>query len=409
MVGQENVSLSRRPVKAYLIPGAKGTDERSHAVWISQTEVRMVRQLQNTIQCIRTRRTRLENLILLALRCLVLLALALVFCRPFLNSTVLPTELPRASIAVIAVDRSASMRRENLASEAIKAAEQAIRSLKTDDELAAELVQLGTRLEQHLSGLELKNLLSGDQDDKNAILVVHSGAGGTESADWAAMLLRMYRRWAEARNFQTEVLDFQPAEEAGLRSATIAVNGDFAFGYLKTEVGVHRLVRISPFDQAKRRHTSFASVFVYPEIDDEVAILQRRIERRSDAATLTPLVGVDGVRAMQDVLESVHVDQSVLRYIADLVDASRHTPQLELGASPRGSLAVLKMTRAVAAIEGRSFVVPDDVKSVAVAALAHRVIAAPDLWVQRVAASDIIEGLVAQVPAPAPVDVVAGG
>ncbi len=118
----------------------------------------------------------------------------------------------------------------------------------------------------------MKNLLSGEQDDKNAIVTVHSGAGGTESADWAAMLLRMYSRWAENRGFRMEVLDFQAAEEAGVRSATFSVNGDYAFGYLKTEAGVHRLVRISPFDANKRRHTSFASVFVYPDIDETIEV-----------------------------------------------------------------------------------------------------------------------------------------
>ncbi|MCH8882851.1 MAG: peptide chain release factor 2 [SAR324 cluster bacterium] len=141
-----------------------------------------------------------------------------------------------------------------------------------DSALQAELEGLGCRLESHVSSLELKNLLSGEQDDKNAIVTVHSGAGGTESADWAAMLLRMYSRWAENRGFRMEVLDYQAAEEAGVRSATFSVNGDYAFGYLKTEAGVHRLVRISPFDANKRRHTSFASVFVYPDIDETIEV-----------------------------------------------------------------------------------------------------------------------------------------
>ncbi|MCZ6553846.1 MAG: PCRF domain-containing protein, partial [SAR324 cluster bacterium] len=141
-----------------------------------------------------------------------------------------------------------------------------------DSALQTELEGLGCRLESHVSSLELKNLLSGEQDDKNAIVTVHSGAGGTESADWAAMLLRMYSRWAENRGFRMEVLDYQAAEEAGVRSATFSVNGDYAFGYLKTEAGVHRLVRISPFDANKRRHTSFASVFVYPDIDETIEV-----------------------------------------------------------------------------------------------------------------------------------------
>ena len=151
-----------------------------------------------------------------------------------------------------------------------------------DPELEAELAGLGERIEAHLTTLELRNLLSGEQDEKNAIVQIHSGAGGTESADWAAMLLRMYRRWAEERGYQVEILDSQPAEEAGIRSVTFSVNGEYAFGYLKTEGGVHRLVRISPFDAAKRRHTSFASVFVYPDIEDDVAIEINEADLRID-------------------------------------------------------------------------------------------------------------------------------
>ena len=141
-----------------------------------------------------------------------------------------------------------------------------------DEDLLAELKDLGVKLEQSLSSLEMRNLLSREEDGKSAIVTIHSGAGGTESGDWAAMLYRMYRRWAEAHDYTLEELDFQPAEEAGLRSVTFAVNGESAFGYLKAEVGVHRLVRISPFDAAKRRHTSFASVFVYPDVDEAIEI-----------------------------------------------------------------------------------------------------------------------------------------
>jgi peptide chain release factor 2 len=115
-------------------------------------------------------------------------------------------------------------------------------------------------------------LLSGEHDDSNAIVAIHPGAGGTESQDWAEMLLRMYLRWGEQSGYETQILDQQPGEEAGLKSATFMVKGDYAYGNLSCESGVHRLVRISPFDQAARRHTSFASVFVYPEIDDSIDI-----------------------------------------------------------------------------------------------------------------------------------------
>jgi peptide chain release factor 2 len=130
--------------------------------------------------------------------------------------------------------------------------------------------------------LETETLLSRENDARNAIVTIHPGAGGTESQDWADMLLRMYLRWAERRGLETLLYDYQPGEEAGLKSATFAVNGEYAFGLLTSEIGVHRLVRISPFDQAKRRHTSFASVFVSPEIDDSIEIVIKPEELRVD-------------------------------------------------------------------------------------------------------------------------------
>jgi len=125
-------------------------------------------------------------------------------------------------------------------------------------------------------------LLSGESDGLNAIVTIHPGAGGTESQDWADMLLRMYLRWAEQQGFQTVLNDYQPGEEAGLKSATFTVNGQYAFGFLTSEIGVHRLVRISPFDQAKRRHTSFASVYVSPEIDESVEVVIKPEDLRID-------------------------------------------------------------------------------------------------------------------------------
>jgi len=130
--------------------------------------------------------------------------------------------------------------------------------------------------------LETETLLSGENDMRNAIVTIHPGAGGTESQDWAEMLLRMYLRWAERQGFQAELNEYQPAEEAGLKSATFTVAGDYAYGLLTSEIGVHRLVRISPFDQAKRRHTSFASVFVSPEIDESIQIDIKPEEIRVD-------------------------------------------------------------------------------------------------------------------------------
>ncbi len=135
-------------------------------------------------------------------------------------------------------------------------------------ELRAELNALRAEIEQ----VETATLLPGENDHLNAIVTIHPGAGGTESQDWAEMLLRMYRRWAERKGFKFQLMEFQAGEEAGLKSATFTVTGDYAYGLLNSEIGVHRLVRISPFDSAARRHTSFASVFVSPEIDDTIEI-----------------------------------------------------------------------------------------------------------------------------------------
>ncbi len=119
---------------------------------------------------------------------------------------------------------------------------------------------------------ELAQLLGGPDDRRNAIVTLHPGAGGTEAQDWAEILLRMYLRWADRRGYRKEILEYQPGEEAGVKSVTFTVEGDYAYGYMKAEAGIHRLVRISPFDANSRRHTSFASVFVYPEIDDTIKI-----------------------------------------------------------------------------------------------------------------------------------------
>ena len=140
--------------------------------------------------------------------------------------------------------------------------------LQLQRSLETEAEQIGGRLE----ALELQNMLQGPDDARDALLTIHPGAGGTESQDWAEMLVRMYTRWAERRGFTLEVLDMLPGEAAGIKAAEIEIRGQYAYGLLKAEKGVHRLVRISPFDSQSRRHTSFASVFVYPVVDDEIEI-----------------------------------------------------------------------------------------------------------------------------------------
>ena len=136
----------------------------------------------------------------------------------------------------------------------------------------AEFAQALDAFDQEVQAGEIKKMLGGEHDRKNAIVTIHPGAGGTESQDWAEMLLRMYLRWTERRGFKREMMDYQPGEEAGIKSATMLVSGEYAYGLFSAEAGVHRLVRISPFDQAARRHTSFASVYVWPELGEDIDV-----------------------------------------------------------------------------------------------------------------------------------------
>ncbi len=141
-----------------------------------------------------------------------------------------------------------------------------------DADLGGEIERESEKLRRALDALELRGMLAGPDDHRDAILTIHPGAGGTEAQDWGEMLLRMYTRWAERQGYKTEMLEYQPGEGAGIKSASLRVEGRFAYGYLRAENGVHRLVRISPFDSSGRRHTSFTSVFVYPEVDDSIQV-----------------------------------------------------------------------------------------------------------------------------------------
>jgi peptide chain release factor 2 len=152
---------------------------------------------------------------------------------------------------------------------------------KNDDalkEAASKVEEVG----QGMAQSELSLILGGADDRRNAILTLHPGAGGTEAQDWAEILLRLYLRWADRRGYRKEILEYQPGEEAGLKSVTFTVEGDYAYGYLKAEAGIHRLVRISPFDANSRRHTSFASLFVYPEVDDTIKVEVNEADLRVD-------------------------------------------------------------------------------------------------------------------------------
>ena len=141
-----------------------------------------------------------------------------------------------------------------------------------DEEAAKEVAQALEKLETRVDDFELECMFSGEHDENNALLTIHAGAGGTEAQDWVDMLLRMYLRWAEEKGFKTDILDYIPGDEAGVKGVTVLVQGHYAYGYLRSEMGIHRLVRISPFDAGGRRHTSFASVFIFPELDDTIDI-----------------------------------------------------------------------------------------------------------------------------------------
>ena len=179
-----------------------------------------------------------------------------------------------------------------------------------DDSLDAEIADGAARLKRDLDGFELKVMLSGPQDAKAAVLSIHPGAGGTESQDWAQMLLRMYLRWCERAGFKAEVVDLLPGDEAGIKSATVEVTGEYAYGFLRGETGVHRLVRISPFDASRRRQTSFASVALVPEVDD-VEVSVREDELRVDVFRSSG-PGGQGVNTADSAVRITHLPTGIV-------------------------------------------------------------------------------------------------
>jgi peptide chain release factor 2 len=179
-----------------------------------------------------------------------------------------------------------------------------------DESMTAEIQDALRGAKNALEAFELKVVLSGPQDRKNVILSIHPGAGGTESQDWAQMLMRMYLRWAERAGFKAEVVDLLAGEEAGIKSATIEVTGEYAYGYLKSEAGVHRLIRISPFDASRRRHTSFASVAVIPEVED-VEVVVKDEELRVDVYRSSG-PGGQGVNTADSAVRITHLPTGIV-------------------------------------------------------------------------------------------------
>jgi len=218
-----------------------------------------------------------------------------------------------------------------------------------DEETLEMLYEDADSLQESTNALEVQMMLSGEHDSNNAIVSIHPGAGGTESQDWASMLYRMYLRWAERHDFKVEVLDYQPAEEAGIKDVSFIIKGENAYGYLKVENGIHRLVRISPFDSNAKRHTSFSSVMVSPEVDDDIDITIEDKDIRVDTYRASG-AGGQHVNKTESAIRLTHIETNIIVQCQN--DRSQHKNKAAAMKMLKSRLYEYEMAKKQAALDG---------------------------------------------------------
>ena len=243
------------------------------------------------------------------------------------------------------------LERYNEANDALNDAKEYFEMAKAekDEETMQMLFEDATSLDEHIKALEVQMMLSGEHDSNNAIVSIHPGAGGTESQDWASMLYRMYLRWAERHGFKVEVLDYQDGEEAGIKDVSFIIKGENAYGYLKVENGIHRLVRISPFDSNAKRHTSFSSVMVSPEIDDDIDIVIEDKDIRIDTYRASG-AGGQHVNTTDSAIRITHIPTNIIVQCQN--DRSQHKNKASALKMLKSRLFEYEMAKKQAAIDG---------------------------------------------------------